>query len=400
MTQYPGMIEIPAPAAAEKDDAVSALAREMLACVSDADDFEVPKKSTDLWQGLITQGQPCVIAGDSGSGKTTLIGGLVHAMRTGQPYLGRGVVKGSVLYVAAEDVTGVKLRLRAFDEDVGGGRVAKAHVYSFHADFSEGDTAAALIEAIQQLNADPSNGHPIRLVVFDTLSKVLGDLDENASSDMNRLFNAWERIGRETGAACLGIHHTPLGTSGRVRGSSAIKAASHSLLLVKGSGETERTLYLDKKKDAADRKDVATFGFEVVDFGEREAPDDACVGWANERNTTAIISEVRSDDSKERPRAELLSGQQSDFMQRIIEVIHVRGGKTTAEDCTPGLPYAPMEDAKHAVITSLMKRDGRTPTQAAAAWRDCRRKLKDRNIIGENDSKIWIISREFTDDDG
>ncbi len=75
-----------------------------------------------LVKGLLAPGDLAVMFGPPGAGKSVLAPLLAHAIATGRSVFGRRVRKGTVLYIAAEDGAGMKMRaaaLRAVHGDTG-----------------------------------------------------------------------------------------------------------------------------------------------------------------------------------------------------------------------------------------------------------------------------------------
>ena len=65
----------------------------------------------------------------------------------------------------------------------------------------------------------------VSLIIVDTVARVMGGANENASEDMARLVAAGDRIRHETGAHVLFIHHSGKDTSKGARGHSSLRAA-------------------------------------------------------------------------------------------------------------------------------------------------------------------------------
>jgi RecA-family ATPase len=80
-----------------------------------------------------------------------------------------------------------------------------------------------VIRSARELKA--TTGQPVRLIVIDTLARVMGAGDENSTQAMNTVLNSAKRIQRETGAAVLIVHHEGKDASRGSRGSSALPAA-------------------------------------------------------------------------------------------------------------------------------------------------------------------------------
>ena len=110
--------------------------------------------------------------------------------------------------------------------------------------------ANALLPAI----IDRIKNEGFGVVIFDPLSKALGDADENSSKDMNKLLNEFEQVCKQTGCAMVIAQHYGKGnkagveTGDRGRGSSAVIGdidASMEFVEHKDSDKTKDTLVVE-----------------------------------------------------------------------------------------------------------------------------------------------------------
>lgn len=148
-----------------------------------------------------------LIYGASGSGKTFYA--IDRALRV-------AAAGKRVLYVATEDLAGLKIRVSAW-------RVAnpQADVTGFTwlgmeegLDLSDNRQVDDLVSAVNGLGFD--------LITLDTLREAHTG-DENSSQDMAAVNRAIQRLIRETGAALDVVHHSGV-NDGRERGSTALAA--------------------------------------------------------------------------------------------------------------------------------------------------------------------------------
>src|SRR5215472_10692421 len=73
-----------------------------------------PADASEIVEDIFVKGAMSVVYGESNSGKTTMLGDLAFRMTRGEPWLGRRVVMGSVIYVAAESPNSLRRRLEAY----------------------------------------------------------------------------------------------------------------------------------------------------------------------------------------------------------------------------------------------------------------------------------------------
>jgi DNA-binding MarR family transcriptional regulator len=147
-----------------------------------------------LIKDVLTMAETTVIAGAGDSGKTTIVTDIAFRVAQHAP----------VVYIAAEDASGIKQRRGAWMQHhkrsvdniaiLGNGNGVPCAVQLMDA-----NQVSALIDTLTQ--AQPA------LVVVDTLSQCSSGADENGN-DMTKLAAACNRIAHETGAAVIVIHHT------------------------------------------------------------------------------------------------------------------------------------------------------------------------------------------------
>jgi AAA domain len=195
------------------------------------------------------------------SGKSTCIIDAACHVANGLPYCGRAVIKGAVLYVAAERGRNVKRRVLAWRLDHGRDDFPLG-IIDDAVDLRTGKVDAdRIIAAAQWLAA--KCGLPVVWIIFDTLSRVLAGGDENSSRDMGELVKSVDRIFRETGAHCSLVHHNPLGVD-RMRGWGGMNGAMDTTVHIeKANGVV--TVAVDKASDLPeDEKPRFAFRFESV----------------------------------------------------------------------------------------------------------------------------------------
>jgi KaiC/GvpD/RAD55 family RecA-like ATPase len=165
-----------------------------------------------LVKGLIAPGDLVVLFGPPGSGKSVLAPYLAHAVAAGRRVFGRRVRPGPVLYIAAEDPEGIKMRataLRAVYGDAEGMRVAADPVNLQGDGSSEPPDVAAIIEAADELGAV--------LIILDTVARAFPGLDENDGKGMGRAVQML-RLLTNRERAIIAVHHGAKPTSSSAQG--------------------------------------------------------------------------------------------------------------------------------------------------------------------------------------
>jgi hypothetical protein len=158
-----------------------------------------------------------VLYGPSGSGKTFVALDWALSVATGSWWFGHEVTSGPVLYVAAEGVGGLGIRVRAWQEHRRTYGCGETNWLPLAANLLDKHSTAALVDIASELR-------PV-LVVFDTLARWIAGGDENSPKDMGLAVEAADSIRRVTGACVLLVHHTGKDIGAGARGHSSLKGA-------------------------------------------------------------------------------------------------------------------------------------------------------------------------------
>ncbi|MGW8438811.1 AAA family ATPase [Nocardiopsis sp. NPDC055879] len=179
------------------------------------------------------------VQGKPGHGKSFLAIDWAGRVGLGLPWQTREVTSGPVLYLIAEGVSGVRQRVRAWEQRaqarMGGVRFLPVAVQLMN--HGEKEAFVALVAELRPA-----------LVIIDTQARVTVGADENSSQDMGRLVSAADDIRRASRACVLLVHHE--GRSGdNMRGSTAMEGAATTIVRVLKDGPHVR-LECKKQKDA------------------------------------------------------------------------------------------------------------------------------------------------------
>jgi len=178
-----------------------------------------------LVAGVLPAPAFAVLYGEPGCGKTFTALSMALAIASGSLWLGRETRRAPVLYIAAEGVLGLKLRLRAHraKHGVPPPNDAEMRFIASAIEIMKPDQVAALLAAMETRAFRPG------LIVIDTLARVALGADENSASDMGRVVEGFDMLKRETGATVLAIHHSRK-DGGAERGSSALRGAADVMI--------------------------------------------------------------------------------------------------------------------------------------------------------------------------
>lgn len=208
--------------------------------------FERPDPEFLIEQWLI-QGSTILFTAKHESFKSFIALDMGAHVATGKPWHGFRIKRpGCVVYIAAEGAAGVKRRLQAwlahYGETIGADRF---FVLDMPLQLANDSDRRAFIGQISALS--PS------LIILDTLTRCAVGLDENSASDMGKISDAMGEMARETGAACMIVHHN--NKNGDYRGSSALPGNVDTHLSCERKDEIV-TLKLEKQKDFEKHKPI------------------------------------------------------------------------------------------------------------------------------------------------
>lgn len=196
----------------------------------------IPKKY--ILDGIIEAGSIVMIAGKEKIGKTYVLQNLALCMSAELPWLGYQTMqddKGGILWVNL-DMKRDTARRRTNEITFG---ICEALKNSFQPDlFSKfymihsetfrkqgfdsltfDGNAEKTIAEMEKLIKDKR--YNIKVCFIDSLIEIIGELDENKSGDIGKMFQRIYRLRDETGCAFILVHHNTKGGD-RGRGSSAI----------------------------------------------------------------------------------------------------------------------------------------------------------------------------------
>jgi len=187
----------------------------------------------EIVEGLFAPGELVALIGAPGGGKSAVATLLATCVAEGRPFLGRQVLQGPVVYVAAERFREVVRRLLATRRKSGPVYIANARPEIANVAVAEalGAEVAALCEVERSC---PS------LVVIDTLARTVVGMDENSARDAGLVIEGLSRLSAACpSAAVLFVHHVGK-QGGGMRGSSALLGGVDLQLTVTGDGRNRR----------------------------------------------------------------------------------------------------------------------------------------------------------------
>lgn len=225
---------------------------------------ELLKEPTPLqWliKGYLLPGSSALLFGEPAAGKSLVGIDWAACIALGRDWNGHTVKPGPVVYLAGEGHHGISRRLKAWAIHHNAESDLKRAPIFVSERGGAMDTHAGLLEVMEAIDAVAEEYGPPALIMVDTLHRNMTG-DENAAKDMSAYFTHTDALRLRYRAAVLTVHHSGHGDSKRARGSSAIKGAVDTELLVEVAGDM-RTLKGTKQKDGPLPRDAA-FQLEVI----------------------------------------------------------------------------------------------------------------------------------------
>lgn len=206
------------------------------------DDIHPRVNYIPLVENLLDQGSMSVMYGESNTGKTFVAMDIAFHIATGRSWHKNRTAQGSVLYIAAEGGRGAEDRVTALQKHY---RVADVPLALVPCPVNLFTPKHNDIEAILQLitQAEAERG-PMKLIVVDTLARVMSTGNENSGEDMNRLVNNIDHIRNTTKAHLMVVHHSGKDTAKGARGHSSLRAATDTEIEI-----VENTVRTRKQRD-------------------------------------------------------------------------------------------------------------------------------------------------------
>jgi hypothetical protein len=314
-----------------------------------------------------------VIYGEAGCGKSFLASDMGLAVALGQPWAGKEVQSGTVVFIAAEGATGFRKRLVAYRQHYNiAGLAVPFHLIAAAPDL--GHTPGDMAALVRAIEAEAER--PIRAVIIDTLARTMHGADESSAADMGLFSDHCTKIGEQLGCAVLVLHHCGKDSSKGARGSSALRAAADCEILVDGSQE-RRTSTVTKAKDGEDGW-MLPFKLNRVDI---EAPG---------RDVSSCVLEILGEwaiEARKPPAKRKMTDRQKLAIEALSDIA-VDGKPLPPEWQMPGSIVAvPVNDWREELYRrGILDRDAKNPR---ADFRDLKAALQSRKLVAERDGLAW-----------
>lgn len=229
------------------------------------DHIEEGKPKETFIKGVFGLEEFTTVSGLPGTGKSVIVTDMACHVAAGKEWHGRRVRQGLVVYVAAERKKLTERRMMAFRKRHGVSEVPLL-VIGGRLDFTRNlDDARALVAVIQE--AEMETDLKCIWVIIDTLTRVFGAGDQNASKDMVKFVQSCDEIISETKAHVTAIHHTAWAGE-RMKGAIDLDGAVDASFMVK-KDHGKYKLNCNGTNDG-EEGDILTFTMESIVLGQDE----------------------------------------------------------------------------------------------------------------------------------
>ena len=286
-------------------------------------------------KGLLAPQDVVAIVGAPGCGKSTVAPLIGYMVAQGKEAFGQRTRQGGVFYVAAEDETGLQMRVAALRREHGD--ADGFNVVAGVSDLLDKDSGqlAALVEAVKAQR--PS------LVILDTLAMAFPGLEENDAAAMGRVVHVARRLTKR-GAAVVLIHHDTKAGDGLPRGHSILNGALDVSLALKRDGKSV-VGHLSKNRNGPCDLTIE-FEIDSAELGEDE--DGELI--------TAALCRPTDDPFAELAETQPRSAKGRVFMDALYSIMEETGGE-----------FATVADVKMRLVQSqALSRSDKSETQRKA----------------------------------
>jgi hypothetical protein len=321
-----------------------------------------------LVKGLIPRGGLTVIWGPPKCGKSFWTFDLAMHVALGNPYRGRRVQQGAVVYLALEGGHGFRARIEAFR------RKHDAADAPFYLITDRTDLVRdheALIGAIRtQIQGDVP-----ALVVIDTLNRSLAG-SESKDEDMAAYIRAADAIREAFDCAVVIVHHCGIDGT-RPRGHTSLTGAADAQHAVARDAADNIVVTVEWMKDGREG-DIIVSRLELLELGT-----DA----DGEPVSSCVIVPVEGELIRPQVNRKL-SDRQRLALDALAECVADRGHPPPATlELPAGLLAVTAGDWREELYRrSVLDRDAKSPRED---FRRVKNSLQARKLIGVRDELVW-----------
>ncbi|MEQ3730292.1 MAG: AAA family ATPase [Tateyamaria sp.] len=342
-------------------------AKELLAAATWSGHFEPSLDRDYLVKGWLDKGTLTVVFGQSNVGKSFFALDLAHHVSKGEAWGNRRVNKGNVLYIAAEGGSSFPNRVSALDEP-------QFWVIAAPVTFAgKASDAASMVEMIQHL---ASHTGRFDLIVVDTLSRVMGDGDENTAPDIADLIKNLDVLRRGTGSNIMLIHHSGKDVARGGCGHSSLRAAVDNEIELTRDEFGLITAEVTKQRDGPTGYKFA-YSLRQIELGRDQDGDPV---------TTCLVEPSDTNDTN-RPE---VSGPALAALNTLDALLEERG-EIIRDPRYPGTPCVPHKEWMEAcIVGGQLSNSDKRESHRRVFSREVE-VLKKNLLISLRDSLVWVL---------
>jgi hypothetical protein len=304
---------------------------------ADVNEADVLKAEYHI-KGVLERGSNAVAFGHWNVGKTFVVLDMGASIACGQPWFGRKVKKGGVLYLGYEGIRAMKKRILALREkypllkDKATPFEYASMIYPLVKDEGRSEMKARLKEFGRK------HGKP-DLVIIDPLANALGGDDSDATL-MGELNAEVAKIMKANACTVLRVHHSGHGNQDRARGHSSLPAGVDTEIRI-----SEDEIALTKQRD-----DAKTNEFFRLKKGVKVGID-----TDGDPVTTCLVEQIEKNPLS----ADLTASQQS----MLDALLKLRGdnGKVSLADIRACAPEGMTPKERTKIVAELERKQYLVP---------------------------------------
>jgi hypothetical protein len=311
-----------------------------------------------LITGLLDLDSVAVFYGRPGCGKSFAAIDVAASVASRVSWQHRPTTHGGVLYIAAEGVGGLGVRVRAWQE-----------YHAINARTNGGDSTDTDIDRLTWLPRPVNLLEPrwldglialvaeLRpvLVVIDTVARSMIGGDENTSKDMGKVVEAGDRIRRAAGSCVLFVHHSGKDEGRGMRGSNSLEGGCDTAWEITREVQWVTLNCQRQKNHATDEKPI-TLGMGNIAGSVVLVPDTRrAIDTMHDNLKTTLVA---LDQSRQVPGPALLCGSSRRSWPRRRSTTTARSSSSWPSSSTSGptsnpSTSSPRKDAHASLLPSL-----------------------------------------------
>lgn len=345
------------------------------------DEDNAPPLSWLVKGALVNNGLSSIFGGP-GTSKTFLALDLALCVAHGRDWFGRRVTKGAVVYVTGEGSSGLRQRTKAWRQENGGEPRVPFVMVPTSVNLFDDDTGADALISDVAAHAQTLET-PVRLIVLDTLSRMIGSGDEDKARDINVVVQRAERLQRETGAHVLIVHHSGKDRDRGMRGSNALLGAVDAAVEVvkHESGLCEASFA--KVKDGGDLETLRYRLLKSV-LGVDEDGEDI---------TSCVVCPVDANEGATKESGPRLTDVQIIGLRALHEAMAEAGQAGGTTRAPADVPSVAVETWRARAYALGISDSEATSSARRKAFQRMLERLQVLGIIGIDGEQVWLAKR-------